>query len=147
MIKHSKKEVRQSKKIDRRGARGLDKTRSMAAKEYRVGLHKTGMFLKPNANYWPSERYLFKNQQSADRIWERQNRIFMKTFSRGQGSEQFNRNWCKESFLTIYLKMLVVKIENKKWNTRGTKKKLSRVMYMEVSDRNNPIFVQYLISR
>ena len=91
--------------------------------------------------YWRKcKRYLLKNQESADRIWERQNRIFMETFSRGQGSEQFNRNWCKESFLTVYLKMLVVKIGNKKCNTAGTKKKLSRVMYMEVTEWNIPIF-------
>ena len=64
----------------------------------------------------------------------------METFSRGQGSEQFNRNRCKESFLTVYLKMLVIKIENKKRNTAKTKKRLSRVMYMEVSEWNNPIF-------
>ena len=86
------------------------------------------------------KRCPFKNQESADRIWERQNRIFMETFSRGQGSEQFNPNWVKESFLTAYLNMLVIKIENKTWNTPGTKKNLSRVMYMEVSEWNNPIF-------
>ena len=37
--------------------------------------------------------------------------------------------------------MLVVKIENKNWNTAEIKKRLSRVMYMEVSEWNNPIFV------
>ena len=63
----------------------------------------------------------------------------METFSREQGSEQFNQNWCKEKFLTIYLKMLILKIENKKWNTAGTKKKLFTVMYMEVSEWKNPI--------
>ena len=36
--------------------------------------------------------------------------------------------------------MVVVKIENKKRNTAETKKRLSRVMYMEVSEWNNPIF-------
>ena len=69
----------------------------------------------------------------------------METFSREQGSEQFNQNWSKEKFLTIYLKMLILKIENKKWNTAGTKKKLFTVMYMEVSEWNSPIFVQYLV--
>ena len=64
----------------------------------------------------------------------------MKTFARGQGSEQFNWNWRKESFLTVYLKMLAIKIENKKWNTAEINKRLSRVMYMEVSEWNNPIF-------
>ena len=64
----------------------------------------------------------------------------METFSRGQGSEQFNWNWCKDKFLTIYLEMFVVKIENKKWNTAEIKKRLSRVRYMEVSEWNNPTF-------
>ena len=36
--------------------------------------------------------------------------------------------------------MLVVTIENKNWNTAEIKKRLSRVMYREVSEWNNPIF-------
>ena len=60
-----------------------------------------------------------------------------------QGSGQFNQNWCKESFLTVYLKMLVIKIGNKKWNTAGTKKKLFKVVYMEVSQWNNTIFALF----
>ena len=36
--------------------------------------------------------------------------------------------------------MVVVKIENKKRNTAETKERLSRVIYMEVSEWNNPIF-------
>ena len=91
---------------DRSGGRDLNKTRSMAGKEYRVSLHKIGTFRKPNANYGicipqmadggyigeELKRILFKNQESAERIGERQNRIFMETFSRGQRSEQFNPN-------------------------------------------------------
>ena len=38
-------------KRDRSGGRDLDKTRSMAGKEYRVRLHKIGTFRKPTANY------------------------------------------------------------------------------------------------
>ena len=46
--------------------------------------------------------------------------------------------------IKAYLKMLVVKIYRKKWNTSRTKKKLSTGMYMEVLEKEQsnicPIF-------
>ena len=48
---HTLKKRSKPIKRDSRGARGLDKTRSMVGKQYRVSLHKIGTFLKPTANY------------------------------------------------------------------------------------------------
>ena len=48
---HTLKKRSKPIKRDSRGARGLDKTRSMAGKQYRVSLHKIETFLKPTANY------------------------------------------------------------------------------------------------
>ena len=44
------------------------------------------------------KRCLFKNQESADRIWERQNRIFMETFSREQGVSNLTETNAKKVF-------------------------------------------------
>ena len=140
---HTLKKRSKPIKRDSRGARGLDKTRSMAGKQYRVSLHKIDV---PKTHC--QLRYLYTIDGRWRLYWRRGEKIpfqksridwqnlrktkqnFYEKFSRGQDSQLFNRNWCKESFLTVYLKMLVAKIENKKWNTAGTKKKLSRVMYI-----------------
>ena len=47
------------------------------------------------------ERCLFKNKESAERISERQNWIFIETFSRPRDSEQSYENQCNESFLAM----------------------------------------------
>ena len=81
---HTFKKRSKVMKRDGRGRRGLDKTRSIAGKQYRVSLHKIGRFLKPSANYriyipqmaddgyigedW--KRCFLKNHESADRICE-----------------------------------------------------------------------------
>ena len=48
---HTFKKRSKAIKSDRSGGRGLDKTRSMVGKQYRVSLDKIGTFLKPTANY------------------------------------------------------------------------------------------------
>ena len=48
---HTFKKRSKAIKRDRSGGRDLDKTRSMAGKEFRVRLHKIGTFRKPTANY------------------------------------------------------------------------------------------------
>ena len=48
---HTFKKRSKVMKRDERGGRGLDKTRSIAGKQYRVSLLKIGRFLKPSANY------------------------------------------------------------------------------------------------
>ena len=48
------------------------------------------------------ERCLFRNKDSAERISERRNCIFMETFSRRRDSEQSYENQRKESFLAMY---------------------------------------------
>ena len=48
---HTFKKRSKAIKRDRRGARGLGKTRSMGCKQCSVSLHKLGTFPKPTANY------------------------------------------------------------------------------------------------
>ena len=48
---HTFKKRSKGIKRERSGGRGLDKTRSIAGKQYRVSLHKIGRVAKPTANY------------------------------------------------------------------------------------------------
>ena len=48
---HTFKKRSKVMKRDERGGRGLDKTRSIAGKQYRVSLHKIGRVAKSTANY------------------------------------------------------------------------------------------------
>ena len=68
--------------------------------------------------------------------------FYGKYFQEGEVISKLTKNNGIKVFGYVYLKTLVVKVYSKKWNTSGTKKKLSGGMYMNYEKGT----IQYLTS-